>query len=90
VTSFEANEKVEFESGPLIVGSILVGVGGLLAFIGLVVGGLHAVGQVIRWFASLEHPPTDAAKSKWSQFVAASAAGANAWKDSTPPVPAHD
>lgn len=90
MTSIEATEKVEFESGPLIVGSVLVGVGGLLAFIGLVIGGLHAVNQVIRWFASLEHPPTDVAKSKWSQFLAAGAAGANAWKDSATSVPAHD
>ena len=45
MTSLEAHEKVEFESGPLIAGSVLVGVGGLLAFIGLVIGGLHAVSQ---------------------------------------------
>jgi hypothetical protein len=89
VTSLEANEKVEFESGPLIVGSILVGVGGLLAFIGLVIGGLHAVNQAIRWFASLEHPPTDVAKGKWSQFLAAGAAGANAWKCSGPRTLTH-
>jgi len=84
VTSLEAHEKVEFESGPLIVGSVLVGVGGLLAFIGIVIGGLHAVSQALRWFASLENQPTDVAKTKWSQFLAAGAAGANAWKDSTP------
>jgi hypothetical protein len=87
VTSSEAHEKVEFESGPLIVGSVLVGVGGLLAFIGLVIGGLHAVNQGIRWLANMEHPPTEVAKSKWSQFLAAGAAGANAWKDSTTSVP---
>jgi hypothetical protein len=88
VTSLEAHEKVEFETGPLVVGSILVGVGGLLAFIGLAIGGLHALSQGIRWLASLEHPPSDVAKTKWSQFLAAGAAGANAWKDSTPSVPA--
>jgi hypothetical protein len=87
VTSLEANEKVEFESGPLIAGSILVGMGALLAFIGFVIGGLHATRQAIRWMASLEHPPAEVAKSKWSQFVAASSAGANAWKDSGTSVP---
>jgi hypothetical protein len=89
VTSVEANEKVEFESGPLVIGSILVGVGGLLAFIGLVIGGLHAVSQGIRWLASFENPPNQVAKTKWSQFLAAGTAGANAWKDSQPPVSAH-
>jgi hypothetical protein len=90
VASLEANEKVEFESGPLIAGSVLVGVGGLLAFIGLVIGGLHAVSQAIRWLASLENPPTEVAKSKWTQFLAAGAAGANAWKDSATSVSARD
>jgi hypothetical protein len=90
VTANEAADKVEFESGPLIAGSILVGIGGLLAFIGLVIGGLHALNQAIRWFASLEHPPTEVAKTKWSQFLAAGAAGANAWKDSVASVDAHD
>ncbi len=86
MTSGEAHEKVEFESGPLVVGSVLVGVGGLLAFIGLVIGGLHAVNLGIRWMASMEHPPNELAKTKWSQFLAAGAAGANAWKESSPSI----
>jgi hypothetical protein len=90
MAALEANDKVEFESGPLIAGSILVGIGGLLCFIGIVIGSLHALSTVIRWFASLENPPTDVAKTKWSQFLAAGAAGANAWKDSATSVPAHD
>jgi hypothetical protein len=32
----EVKEKVQFESGPLTVGAVLVGVGGLLAFIGTI------------------------------------------------------
>jgi hypothetical protein len=84
VTSLEAHEKVEFESGPLIAGPELVGVGGLLAFISLVIGGLHAVSQLLRWLASLENQPKDVAKTKWSQFLAAGGAGANAWKGPTP------
>jgi hypothetical protein len=89
VTSLEGHEKVEFESGPLIVGSVLVGVGGMLAFIGLVIGGLHAVSQGFRWLASLEHPPSEVAKTKWSQLLAAGAAGASAWKESTTSLPSH-
>jgi hypothetical protein len=90
LASLEANEKVEFESGPLIAGSVLMGVGGLLAFIGFVIGGLHALNQAIRWFASMENPPNAVAKTKWSQLLAAGAAGANAWKDSGTSGPAHD
>lgn len=87
MTSVEANEKVGFESGPLIAASILVGVGALLAFIGFVIGGLHAIGQAMRWLERLERPPSEVAKSKWSQFIAASTAGANAWKNSATSVP---
>ena len=87
MTTLEASEKVQFESGPLVIGSVLVGIGGLLAFIGLVIGGLHAITQAIRWMASMEHPPTEVAKTKWGQLVAAGTAGANAWKDSTTSVP---
>lgn len=86
LTSPEAHEKVQFESGPLVVGSVLVGVGGLLAFIGLAIGALHAVGLGIRWLASMEQTPSEVAKTKWSQFLAAGTAGANAWKDSSPPI----
>lgn len=80
--SSEANEKMEFEPGPLIVGSILVGVGVLLAFTGFVIGGLHAAKQAIRWVGNLDRAPSEVAKTKWSQLVAAGNAGASAWKDS--------
>ncbi len=86
--SVEAKEKVQFESGPLTVGAILVGVGGLLAFIGAIIGGLHLLGQTVRWVASWEQQPADVAKANWGRVRAAGQAGANAWKDAGEPISA--
>jgi hypothetical protein len=84
----EAKEKVEFESGPLTVGAVLVGVGGLLAFIGAIIAGLHLLGQAVRWVASWEQPPTEIAKANWGRVRAAGQAGASAWKDAAEPISA--
>ena len=45
----QLKEHVQFETGPFLIGSILVGVGALLAFLGLAIGGLHSVNQGIGW-----------------------------------------
>jgi hypothetical protein len=77
-------QEMQFESGPLVAGALLVGVGGLLAFIGLVISITHALSQGVRWAGSLEHPPSEVAKTKWTQLKAAGSAGASAWKGSSP------
>jgi hypothetical protein len=79
----EVKEKVQFESGPLTVGAVLVGVGGLLAFIGTIIAGLHLLGQAVRWVASWEQQPAEIAKTNWGRVRAASQAGASAWKDAS-------
>jgi hypothetical protein len=87
---FALKEEVHFEQGPFLIASVLVGVGALLAFLGVVIGGLHSVNQGIRWAQSTDQSPDDVAKTKWSQLKAASNAGANAWKASTSPETAQD
>jgi hypothetical protein len=78
--------ELQFESGPIVTGAILFGVGGLLAFIGLVIGGSHAFTRVMHWVQTLEDPPGEVAKTKWNQVKAARAASAGAGKDSMPSV----
>ena len=51
---FETKPDVEFEPGPFLIGSVLMGVGALLAFLGLAIGGLHSLDQGIRWVRSWE------------------------------------
>jgi hypothetical protein len=78
-----ANQQVKFEPGPYLIGSILVGVGALLAFVGFALGSLHSINQGIRWVRSWEQDPGDVAKDTWGKLKVASAAGADAWKNSS-------
>jgi hypothetical protein len=71
---------IQFESGPLLTGSLLVGIGGLIAFIGVLIGALHALSQGMHWLESLETPPRETARMRWNQVKAAGTAGAEAWK----------
>jgi hypothetical protein len=78
-----ANQQVKFEPGPYLIASIFVGIGALLAFLGIAIGSLHSVNQGIRWVRSWEQDPGDVAKDKWEKLKLASAAGADAWKNSS-------
>lgn len=82
------NQQVKFEAGPYLIGFILVGVGALLAFLGFTIGSLHSVNQGIRWVRSWEQDPGDLAKMKWEKMKVASAASADAWKNSAAASPA--
>ena len=87
----QLKQEVDFEPGPFLIGSVLVGVGALLAFLGLAIGGLHSLNQGIRWVRSWEEDPAELAKTKWAKVKAASAASTEAWKGSAPVVLAdHD
>lgn len=80
----------EIERGPLILAALLVGLGGLVAFIGMALGTKSAVTHGRRYVAAMDPSPGDLAKLKWGQLkaagVAGAAAGADAWKTTTPPV----
>ena len=47
----------QLESGPLLVGGILVGIGAVVALAGLTVAGSHVVVATRRWVKELETPP---------------------------------
>jgi hypothetical protein len=66
------------------IGAILVGVGGSLGFAGLVVGGSAVLAATRQWANQLEQPPTELAKQNWQRVLAASSAGAAAWKQRPP------
>ncbi len=72
--------RFEVETGPFKTATVLVGVGGLLAFIGFIVACLHALRQGSRLVGQLETPPNEVARAKINQLMAAATAGANAWK----------
>jgi hypothetical protein len=88
--AYGAAPGFEIDRGPLILAALLVGLGGLIAFIGMAMGTKSAVAHGRRFVAAMDPPPADLAKLKWSQLRAAgaagAAAGADAWKTSTTPV----
>jgi hypothetical protein len=63
----------------MITGGALVAAGGLIALAGLVIGGSHLLSATRRWIREMEVPPSELAKTKWSQAKSAAAAGTAAW-----------
>lgn len=71
----------QVNSGPLMVGGILIGVGALIALAGMAVAGTH-VGMATRaWLKDLETPPDQLARLRWEQAKTAMAAGATSWRE---------
>ena len=71
----------EVQSGPLIVGGSLVGIGIALAAVGLAVAGAHLVSATRQWMKELDVPPSQFAQLKWEQAKTAAASGASSWRE---------
>jgi hypothetical protein len=71
----------ELESGPLITGGILIGIGAAVALAGLAVAGTHVVAATRAWIKELEIPPSELARLKWEQAKTAAATGASTWRE---------
>jgi hypothetical protein len=72
--------RIQFNSTPIIVGAVLIGVGGMIGLGGFVVSGTAMMSATRRWFRELEVPPSEVVKQKLGQTKAATAAGASAWQ----------
>ena len=66
----------------LIVGGVLIGIGGLLGFTGVLLASSAIVSAARRRVNQLEQPPSEVARLRWQQARAATTAGAKAWRDS--------
>jgi hypothetical protein len=71
----------ELNSGPLITGAVLVGIGAVVAAVGMAVAGTHVVGATRAWIKELETPPGELARLKWEQARSAASSGANTWRE---------
>jgi hypothetical protein len=74
----------EIQTGPLIIGGVLVGVGAMLVMAGIAVGSAHVLAATRRWINEMETPPSEIARQKWAQAKAAAAAGSAAWQNGIP------
>lgn len=74
---------LEIDTGRFVVAGVLIGVGGLLCFLGAVIGGLHALSEGTRLVGRMETPPNELAREHVNRLTLAAKAGANAWKGYT-------
>jgi hypothetical protein len=81
----KSTRGLQVRSGPLVSGAVLVGVGGLIALVGIAIGGYHLLSAVRQWVGEMEVPPSELARQKLAQARAAAsaagAAGADAWQN---------
>ena len=61
---------------------MLIGIGGLLGFAGMLLVGSAIVSVARQRVNQLEQPPSELAKRRWQQARAATTAGASAWRNS--------
>jgi hypothetical protein len=71
----------ELSSGPLITGGVLIGIGAVVAAVGLAVAGTHVAVATRAWIKELETPPSELAKLKWEQAKSAAVSGASTWRE---------
>ena len=88
VVTDQASEAANRVNQGLVVGgAVLVGLGGLLGFAGMLLVTSAVASAARRWMRQLERPPSDIAKRKWEQARAATSAGAQAWRSGSPARP---
>ena len=68
----------------IAAGGVLIGIGGLLGFTGMLLVGSAIVSAARQRMNQLEQPPSELAKRTWQQARAATTAGATAWRNSPP------
>jgi hypothetical protein len=76
--------EVQLDRRLIAGGGVLIGIGGLLGFAGMVLVSSAIVSAARRRVNQLEQPPSELAKRTWQQARAATTAGAKAWRTSPP------
>jgi hypothetical protein len=81
MNSQPASSWPQLQSGPLIAGGVLIGIGAVVALTGLGIAGGHVVAATRAWVKELEIPPSELAKLKWEQAKTAAASGVSTWRE---------
>jgi hypothetical protein len=76
--------EVQLNRRRIAGGGVLIGIGGLLGFTGMLLVSSAIVSAARRRVNQLEQPPSELAKRTWQQARAATTAGAKAWRTSPP------
>jgi hypothetical protein len=74
--------EVQLDRRLIAGGGVLIGIGGLLGFAGMVLVSSAIVSAARQRVNQLEQPPSELAKRIWQEARAATTAGAKAWRTS--------
>ena len=77
----EPTQGFALQTGPLLAGAVLIGVGSLLGLAGLAIAGAALTAAARRYVDSMEVPPSELARQQLAKARAAASAGASAWRD---------
>ena len=81
--------EVQLNRRRLAGGGVLIGIGGLLGFTGMLLVSSAIVSAARQRVNQLEQPPSELAKPTRQQARAATTAGAKAWRNSPPATVSH-
>ena len=79
-----SNGDVQLSRRRIAGGGVLIGIGGLLGFTGMLLVSSAIVSAARQRVNQLEQPPSVIAKRTWQQARAATTAGAKAWRNGPP------
>jgi hypothetical protein len=79
-----SNAGVQVSRRRIAGGGVLIGLGGLLGFTGMLLVSSAIISAARQRMNQLEQPPSEIAKRTWQQARAATTAGANAWRNGPP------
>jgi hypothetical protein len=74
--------EVQLDRRRITGGGVLIGIGALLGFTGMLLVSSAIVSAARQTLNQLERPPSEIAKRTWQQARAATTAGAKAWRNS--------
>ena len=77
----EPPQGFALQTGPLLAGAVLIGIGSLLGLAGLAIAGAALTAAARRYVNGMEVPPSELARQQLAKARAAASAGASAWRD---------
>lgn len=81
--------RSQVNTGPLMAGFVLIGIGSVITLAGVAVSGVALAAAAQRWVNDMDVPPRELLRQQMAKAKAATAAGAGAWRTSTPATQAH-
>ena len=76
--------KIQLNRQQIIVGSVLIGVGGVIALAGMAVAGTTLVASARQRVQQMDVPPSELARQHWSAVKHATSAGVDVWLKEQP------